>query len=251
VSISPALVPLIRDQRFRPWGPGLHVATGTAHFLGMPIWNNTVAIELAAPGQLLVWNPIALTAELRRSLDELKQGTGRRVTTLLAPMDWHHRALGDWQQAFPDAATWLVSDRITVQQPHVRGQILAGDRPEVPGGEPDLALLAVRGCRQPVIERDGPRREWFVLHRPSRSLLIGDMLTVNAQVTLPQRWVAGWRVGFAYNRAGFRPSDPSERAAFARDVLAWDIERALTAHGNAAAHGADFVRRELERELSP
>lgn len=248
---SQSLRPLTRDQRFRPFGTGIHVATGSAHFMGIPIWNSTAVIELASPGGLLVWNLITLTDALRASLRELEKSTGRTVTTLLAPMDYHHRALRQWQEAYPEAATWLVSERIVDQQPGVRGEVIEGDRPVVPGAESELALLRSRGCRAPVIERsprwkDAPRSEWFVFHRPSRSLLVGDMLFLQDAPSWLERRLLKRRSGFSYNVPGFRVSDRPEHDLFARDVLKWDFDQAITAHATATAHGGEYIRGELE-----
>jgi hypothetical protein len=242
--------PLTRDSTLRPWGRGIHVATGTAHVLGVPICNSAAVIELERPGELLVWNPIALTKALRESLRELEQTTGRRVTTLLAALDYTHAALRPWQQAFPEVKTFLVSERITDKEPGARGEVLDGERPVVPGAENALELLSVRGCLQPSFERSpkwrgGPRREWFALHKPSRSLLIGDMLQCNDRLSWIERRLFRLREGFAPNDVGFRVSDAREREAFLRDVLAWDFDQALTAHGKATASGADFIRQDL------
>jgi hypothetical protein len=247
------LVPLTRDERLRPWGPRIHVATGTATFFGIPIWNSTAVIELEQPGELLVWNPIALTDTLRESLGELERSTGRRVTKLLNPCDYHHASLGDWQRAFPDAETFLVSERIRDQRPALRGRVVEGDRPVIPGCEADVGLLSARGYVQPWIERspkwaNGPRREWFVFHAPSRSLLIGDLLHLNAEVGWAERLV-GFRVPFTLNAAGFRVADRAERDAFLRDVLAWDFDQAITVHGKVTAHGAPFLRDQLSKAL--
>jgi hypothetical protein len=247
---SPHLVRLIRDERFRAWGPGIHLATGRAHFMGIPTWNTTAVIELQRPGALLVWNPIDLSDTLQASLRELQERTGRRVVTLLGALDFHHRALPAWQRAFPEAETWLVSERLRAKRPDVRGEVLDGDRPVVPGAEPDLALLSVQGCLQPIIEvsaawRNTARREWFVRHVPSRSLLVGDMLFLHDEVSLLERAVAGFRVGFASNSAGFRVGDARAREAFLREVLTWDVDQALTVHGRATARGGDFIRGEL------
>lgn len=244
------LARLTHDERLHPWGPGIHLATGTTRFLGVPIWNTCAVIELERPGELLVWNPSALTPALRASLDELGQRTGRRVAKLLAGLDYHHRYLGDWQAAFPDADTFLVSERIRDQRPGVAGRVLEGDHPVVPGAEADVELLSVRGCLQPWFERsarwrDTPRREWFVLHRPSRSLLVGDMLLLNDRVGPAERLI-GMRVGFTFNGTGFRTVDRAERSAFLREVLAREVERAVTAHGKASATGGEVIRRELE-----
>ena len=244
---DPTLRRLDRDGRLHPWGPGIHLATGIARFYGLAIANTTAVIELQAPGELLVWNPIALTEELRASLAALEGATGRRVSVLLCALDYHHFVIGAWQQAFPEARTFLVSERIRQQQPHVRGEVLDGDHPVLPGCEADIALLSARGFLQPVIERSpqwrgGPRREWLVLHRPSRSLLIGDLLFLNARLSWVERVLLRQQVGFTWNKAGFRPGDAAARGAFLEELLAWDFEQALTVHGRATAHGAESIR---------
>ena len=167
-----------------------------------------------------MWNPIDLTDSLRESLRDLEQRTGRRVTTLLAGLDYHHRALPAWQKEFPEAETLLVSERIRDQQPRVQGRVLDGDRPTVSGCEGDVEL-AVRGCLQPRFERsprwkNTPRREWFVFHRPSRSLLVGDMLHLNHRVSAAPRLLLGLRVGFSLNSRGFHLGDAAARAALAQ-----------------------------------
>lgn len=249
--VEDGLVDLTCDGVLRPWGAGIHVATGTTTFLRVPIWNNTAVIELA--GGLLVWNPIAREPPLRSSVDALCAHSGRTVTALVCAMDWHHRSVADWQAAYPEADTVWVSDRIAAHADGLTGRALPGATPRVPGAEAELALVSVEGCVQPVLDASRgaePRREWLVYHRPSRSLLIGDLLFVNARVGLAERLV-GFRPGFTYNRHGFRVRDRAAFDAFVDRVLEWDAAQVLTAHGRATAHGVDFVRQALTAALRP
>lgn len=241
--------PLRHDGVLHPFVEGVHLATGTASFLGIPIWNTAALLELEAPGELLVWNPIALEPPLLSSVRELEARTGRRVTVLLCGLDYHHRAIAAWQAAWPDARTLLVSARIPQQQPAVRGEVLDPLHPALPD-HPDLRLVAVRGFRQPAIERspawrDGPRHEWWVLHRPSRTLLMGDLVFVNAEPTWVERTLLGWRVGFTRNGPGFRTLDRDQRRAFVDEVLALGAEQAVSVHGRSTVHGAETIRSEL------
>ena len=255
-AMAPRLKELRETGTFGPWLTGLHLATGSHRFMGLvKLLNSSVLVEIPeAPGgrgHLLLWNPIAMTAALERSLREIEERTGAALEQILNPFDWHHFSLLDWQAAFPAAEIFVVSERPLDLNPDLKATVLDPDEPELPGTEGILDLWAVPGCLgpSPSFERNekwknGRRHEIFVRHRPSSTLLVGDMFHYHRSLSFMERMMR-MREEFTFNSVGFRVRDRARLKAFLDEVLGAKIERALTVHGSAIAEGGESIREDL------
>jgi hypothetical protein len=79
----------------------LWIAEGAiVNFYGFAYPTRSTIIRLVN-GDLWVWSPIALTADLKSEIDKLGP-----VTHLVSPNKLHHLYLQDWSTAYPHAKLW-------------------------------------------------------------------------------------------------------------------------------------------------
>jgi hypothetical protein len=204
----------------------------------MPFPTRMTVIRLGT-GDLWLHSPIAFSADL---LGEL-QAIGR-VRHLIAPNWLHYAFLQDWADALPAAVTWVapgVSERAGDRGVRLRADHLLGDAaPEV--WDAELAQMIVAGSRL--------HREAVFFHRPSRSLILTDLIENFEAERLP------WHLRIVTLVAGNQHPDGSmprdlrltyDKAALAgavRGMIAWEPERILIAHGRwYPSHGVEELRR--------
>jgi hypothetical protein len=202
---------------------GVWIADGPeVSFFGFP-YPTRMALVRLPDGRLWAWSPVALDVALREEVDA--QGELAHIVT---PNKLHHLFLRDWHEAWPDA------------------QLYAG--PGLPPRRPDLSFAAELTDEAPAAWRESidqvvirgsfvMEEVWFV-HRPSRTLFIGDLVQKHDPTGL--RW---WQraVMRLDGLVGEEGSTPREwRASFvdrraAREALdralRYEPERAILAHG--------------------
>jgi len=171
-------------------------------------------------GGLFVHSPLPLREPLLMAVARIDA-----VEYLVAPSCLHHRFVGPWLTRFPGAklygAEGLARKRKDLQFAGVLG------RGEAPWGAViDQALIA-----------GAPRlNETVFLHRPSRSLLVTDLLfnvsePANFMTGLVLRMM-GTRGRLAMSRAWRRYTrDRKALKASLEQVLSWDFGRILPGHG--------------------
>ena len=71
---------------------------GVVSFYGAP-YPTRSAIARLANGDLWIWSPVKLTADLRADVDRLGP-----VRHLVSPNKLHHLYLREWQAAYPEAS---------------------------------------------------------------------------------------------------------------------------------------------------
>lgn len=179
-------------------------------------------------GDLLLHSPAELTAELRGALD----GLGR-VRFVVAASNLHgHLFMEDYQAAYPRVELFSVPG-LPRKRPDLRFASELGDTPDPRwAGVLDQAVL--RGHR--LLD------EVVFLHRPSRSLLVGDAIfNVAADAPLALRlWAWGPRLRqraapTPLFRFGIRDRKAA-RASLDR-ILGWDFDRIVTGHGDIVVTG--------------
>jgi hypothetical protein len=203
--------------------------------LGVPFPLRMTAIRLPDGG---VWlhSPVAAT-EARVSA---VRGLGP-VAHLVAPDRFHHLHLGPWQERFPEARLWAPPG-------------LAKRREDLSftGELDDAAPEAWRDVIDQVVF-GGSRfiAEVVFLHRPSRTLLVTDIVQNHA----PEADGVFWRMVKRWNgiaapdggcpldwRLTVRDRAAARRAAKA--ILGWDFDRLVLCHGRCVPTGAHaFVER--------
>jgi hypothetical protein len=194
-------------------------------WMRLPIRMTVVRLE---PGALWLHSPTRLAPSLRMEIDALG-----RVGHLVAPNSAHWMHLQAWQRAYPDAATWAapgLRERKAVKNSGVRLDVDLSDRP------PDAWADEID---QVVVPGGAGFREVVFLHRPSRTLVLTDLIDNLEGDRLPMhtRLLAGMAGALAPNGkapvylrmvVNFRRRDA---AAAAARVVAWEPERVIFAHG--------------------
>jgi hypothetical protein len=218
----------------RPFGEGLWIAEAPLRFFGVPFGTRMTVVRLEG-GDLLLHSPVALSPPLRAEVQAL--GPVRHV---VSPNKLHHLYLAPAREAFPEAR-FHAPPGLRRKRPDLAFDADLGDAapPPWPAG---LDLLVIRGSR--IME------EVVFLHRPTRTLLVGDLCEHFGRDSPPlTRLVA--RIARMYERPCMPPDwrlsfrdREATRASFTR-LLAWDFERVILAHGRLIGAGAHAI---FERE---
>ena len=204
----------------------LWVAEGeNVSFFGLPYPTRCVIARLEN-GDLWVWSPVKLTADLRTEVARLGP-----VRHLVSPNKLHHLYLQEWKAAYPEASLWgpqsTIRKRIDL---HFREALK-----DSPPSEwlPDIDQAWFRGS----FAMD----EIVFLHRPSATAIVADLIQTFSDRFLREHW-GSWRFlarldGLTQDQAcaplewrlSFINRPPARRA---RDkVLSWNCQRVIVAHG--------------------
>ena len=196
---------------------GVHVVDAKQRFFGVELGARMTILELE--GGVLVHSPVGVPSE---TLPDLP------VRWVLAPNLFHHLYIGSWMEV--GAEGWAAPG-------------LADKRPD----------LSFHGAVEPGARPFGPEVEMFplkcfpftnevvVLHRPSRTLLVTD-LVFNLAPTAP--WLSRAAMRCLCGYPGCRTT-LLERALMRREVarreitllLALDFDRLIMAHGQVIETG--------------
>lgn len=195
-----------------------------------------MAIIRGKSGNLFIWSPIELNAELRAAVDDLGQ-----VQTIVAPNTLHHVFIQQWASAYPTARI-LAAPGLRAKRPDIAFSADLGNTPEDDW---------ISDIDQVVIGDNRITTEVVFFHIESQTALFTDLLQ-----QMPRSWFTGWRriVARLDLMTEAEPSVPRKfRVAFknrtsARDALAriydWPVEKVLMAHGTPVQQGGSaFLKR--------
>lgn len=208
----------------RLWGgmraiaPGVHVIEAPQRFLGLEMGARTTVLSLE--GGVLVHSPVAVPPETVAPAGDLRW--------VVCPNLLHHLHAGPWIEAGAEgwAAPGLAAKRADLA---FAGEL---EGTEHPFGD-EVAILPLR-CFPFA-------NEVAVLHRPSRTLVLTD-LVFNLSDRVP--WITRAAMACACGYPGCR-STLLERAlmnrALAREeigtLLGWDFDRLVMSHGEIVETG--------------
>jgi hypothetical protein len=210
-----------------PFAEGVWLASDPVRIVGMRL-TATMAVLRLGDGNLLVYSPVALTAERRAAVDALG-----RVAHVYAPSTYHHRWAGEWAAAFP-AARVHAPEALQKGRPDLRIDRFNGSAPE-PAFAGTVEELHIDGFRLD---------ETVLVYAPARALVVADLVH---NVGRPEgAWTRLYTraMGF-YDRValsrvirwvGF--SDRAAARASVDAVLARDFDRLVVGHGAPLAAGA-------------
>lgn len=179
-------------------------------------------------GALFIWSPTALSGDLQTAVDSLGS-----VGHIVAPNSLHHKFVGEWQKAYPDAQFHAVPALRTKRPDLTWGSDLK-DTPAAAWSK-DIDQVVVGGSRITT--------EVVFFRRQSRTAIFTDLIQ-----HFEVGWFKGWHAIVA--KIDFltaaRPTVPRKfRMTFydraiartaLRRILAWPTEAVLTAHGSPIAH---------------
>jgi glyoxylase-like metal-dependent hydrolase (beta-lactamase superfamily II) len=207
-----------------PLGRELWVAAVPLRFAGFHVGRNMAVARLRG-GELVVHSPAPLTAGLRHELEDLGE-----VRFVVPASRLHgHVFMEQYRDAYPNvelfAAPGLERRRRDLAFAGTLGD--AADR----RWSADLDQAIFHGHRMWT--------EIVFLHRPSRTLILGDLCwNVTERMTFGTRLWAGWRRG-VHPTPGFR-AGIRDKVAVRRSlerILAWDFERIVPGHGEVVTSG--------------
>jgi hypothetical protein len=204
----------------------LWVVERPQRFYGLEVGSRMSVMRLE-DGSLLLHSPVALDGELRREIDGL--GTVRYA---VAPNRFHHLHAGDVVRTYPGARLWVAAG-VERKRPDLEiAGVLTDEAPVEWKGEVDQRYFRGRPFENEVV----------FLHRASRTLLLCD-LSFNFGPRAPVVTRVVMTLMGGYGR--FRPTrlDPlliRDRQAARQSleqILAWDFDRVVIAHGEVLEHG--------------
>jgi hypothetical protein len=190
----------------------LHLSTASA---------DAESTDRLASGALVVVSPIALSDALATAVEALGH-----VDHLVAPNRLHHLYMDAWRARYPQARLFAPAS-LAEKRPDLKlDEPLDEGAPAAWGGEIDALL--VRGA--PSID------EVVLLHRPSRTLWVTDLvfnLTRSRGVMSALVFaLIGISGRLAQSRVWrFAIKDREAAAQSAQQLLSWDFDRIMPAHG--------------------
>ncbi len=199
---------------------GVWIESAPVSFHGLRLTSNMTVLRISG-GSLLVHSPVVLTPERRAAVEAL--GT---VAHLYAPNTFHHLWIGEWAAAFPEAKLHAPAG-LARKRPDLRIARTYGAQSE-PAFSGVLDEIPIAGFRL---------EESVLVHRPSRTLVVADLVTNIGRPTHP--WTAIYtRLEGFYDRvalsrvlrwAAFRDKKSARRCM--DEVLAHPFERVVVGHG--------------------
>ena len=208
------------NDRPTPFADGVWVDEAPVRFLGMRL-HATMTVFRLADGALLLHSPVALAAARRAAVEALG-----RVAHLYSPNLFHHLRIGDWAAAFPSAKLHAPPG-LARKRPDLRIDRVHHAAPE-PAFDGIIEEHGIDGCRL---------EETALFHRPSRTLVIADLIH---NIGRPEHWwtkayvkTMGFYDRVALSRA-IRWTAFPDKAAARRSIdalLALPFERLIVGHG--------------------
>jgi len=221
------------DGGLRPVAEDIWTQAGDRiRFFGIPFDTRAAIVRLPGGG-LWLHSPVRPRPDRVAALAALGE-----IAHIVAPNRIHGAFTADWSALAPAARVW-VSPRFPERHPDIRHDAILGDAPPPDWAEViDQCLFAGHAWLDEVV----------FLHRPSRSLILTDLL----QRHDPAREPALWRLlkGAAGLMAPGGGIPPDLRATFrdraaaraARDrILGWEFDRILLPHSVPVARDGKAV----------
>ena len=211
----------------------LWVAEQPLRYFGLGIGTRMTVIQLAN-NELVVISPIQVSEALLREIDEL--GT---ISHIIAPNLYHHLFAADFKAAYPAATFWAPA-KLRVKKPELKiDQLIAA---AVISPWLGLDCLFFDGFKTLGLSGPDALDEWVFFHASSRTLILTDTAFCFDE-SFP--WLTQFLTKIG---GGYKDLSPSllERIATtkkdlvkasAKQVLNWNFDRVIMAHGNIIEHG--------------
>jgi hypothetical protein len=210
----------------RELADGLWVTERPQRFFGVEIGTRMTVVRLAS-GALLCHSPVEPDPVLRRALDELGE-----VRFVVCPNRFHHLYAGAYRDAYPEVEIY-VAPGLEKKREDLAADGVLHDTPDQRWAE-TLDQHLVRGM--PMLN------EVVFLHRTSRTLLLTD-LAFNVTDEMPRhtqrlmRWIGARGFGPTWAERFVVIRDRAEARRSLEQLLRWDFDRVVVAHGGVLEHG--------------
>ena len=217
----------------------LYVAHDSVRFFGFRIQTRMSVVVLSGR-RLLLYSPVRPTEAVVRDLAALGD-----VAYLVAPNKIHNLALAACCTRYPGARLCLPPG-LAERRPELPGGVLLGDAPLDEWGD-ELALTLTDG--------NVFFREVLLLHRRSRTLLVGDLVenfdddTASPFGCFAARIFGVGRGPVASPEFRYYTHDAEAAAASFERTVSWDFGRIVPCHGAVVTADARSVLERVTREV--
>jgi len=203
--------------------------------LGMRMPGRATIMRMGGNGDLAIYSPLAIDDDVAKAIEALGD-----VRYLIAPNLVHWMYLEGAKKRFPKAKVYAPPGL----EKKLKGALEFEPLPAT-GHVKEIG----EGLRFALVEGSPKMNEHVVLHEASRSLAVGDLL-----FNIHHTNSFGMRLFLMFlSRAWKKPAQSSfwkaltkDRAACARSVeqlLTWDYERVVVAHGDVIENDARAISR--------
>jgi hypothetical protein len=194
-------------------------------FAGMGIFGRTTIIRLEN-GELIVHDPCVVTENIKDQIDDLGV-----VKYIIAPGTYHHLYVAEFQEAYPDAETFLCPG-LESKRPDLKFDWLLGNKVDNRWADV-LEQVLLQGTRHIT--------EVAFFHKPSDTLILVDLLEnigddYQHQAGLLLRFY--WKVIFRmWNNPKAAPEyqlgwgNKEIVKSGLNKILSWDAKRLILSHG--------------------
>lgn len=215
---------------------GLWTLARPLRFMGVEVGTRMSVAQL--DGGLWVSSPVSLDEPLREAIEDL----GRPVRWVAAPNRYHHLYAGDFAEAFPEAEL-IGPPGLKAKRGDLDWNRIVDEEASIG----DLELLRIHGM--PMLD------ELVFFHRPSRTLIVADLLMnteptgkVFTDLVMKLDGVASGQPEVSRLFRAFAIRDRKALLASIDRLLAWDFDRLIVCHGRNLERGAkDVVAQALGR----
>ena len=207
------------------------VASQPQKFYGLEVGTRMTIIRLS-DGELVLISPIQLEEGDRPLLQKL--GTVRHI---IAPNRFHHLYIAPTKAMFPDAMVWGV-EGLEEKRPDLNLDQLLNQAGSFQG---ELEYLPFRGFGTVLPWRIELANETVFFHRPSRSLIITDIAfnfdeESDGLLQVGARLLGSYKILKPTILEKFGSREKAQVAESIQQVLEWDFERIILAHGGIIEH---------------
>lgn len=222
---------------FRSLGANIWDQEIRIRFGGMPLWHRMTVVRLANGG-LVVHSPTKLDLSTKREFQQLGP-----ITAIIAPSWWHDLYLREYLDAYPDAKLYGAPTLVRWSRSLPFVELLDDSEPSLWKGEIDQVHVQGIGLFLDEI---------VFYHRPSRSLIVADLLfNLSSKDTWITRTMGSLVIGpfpgcrFARLYRLAVTNRRRMRMALER-ILDWDFDQIIVGHGAVVeSDGKEVLQREF------
>ena len=203
---------------------------GQVSFWGATIPTRMTVIRLT-DGTLFIHSPVLLTIQLKDRLDVLGQ-----VRYVVSPNKYHHYHMGEYAQAFKKVKMY-ASPGLREKRKDILFQNVLKNSPEQEWRE-DIDQVLFMGS--PAVQ------EAIFFHKPSRTLIVGD-LCFNIDEHHPFLFKSLGKLLGLYKHLSAGPmirytvQDKNPAKLSMQKIMSWNFERIILAHGDIIENNAKEV----------
>lgn len=200
-------------------------------FFGVELGTRMTVVRLT-DGSLFVHSPVGLGEGTRESVEALG-----RVRAVVAPSLFHHMFVGEWVEAFPEAAVYACPGLEKKRRDVKWGGVLGDEAQAEWRGEIDQVFFGAWGMANEVV----------FFHRESRTIVSSDFMfnlgTHPSGMTRVLASLAGQRKPGVTLLEKLLIRDRTGAKEQVGRIVGWGAERVVLAHGDIlTADGAEAVR---------